>query len=624
MISFIMSDLSPLAEQMAKTAQAATSASDKGDKYTPPEGSDKAVYISGLDLSKMTGTYYTTTEETYIETSRFILYLDKGLKVPVNVIDMINHDMDMIEDTTGYSFYVQHFDGEDYSGVEWWLSKYFKTADKLIKIGASHERVEIVAINDKTVGSCAVGGDGVILFPEDIEMASDNAFVMIHELLHAVCSRNGSSMGSTLSEGFATYFTCKILEKDTIINSTFDSYSNYSNYQEVIDEKTIEKLFVESDMGFSPYLLGFRLMHFIIEKYGMESYRKFHKKVTQKKISSGLGEDLPLDTVASLMKSEFSKDFFIDFVRWYKLNLTIFGDKDLSKTKDWSIGEHFLNKYYGSDANVKIPKSVNTIGSEAFAKNKSMKTISIPDSVSVIYDNAFNGCTNLSEVTIPNSVIDISSCAFYNCSNLKKVILSDGIMKIASSTFENCKSLSNITIPEGITTIEENVFCNCTSLKSIKLPSTLTTIDQGAFSNSGIRKIILSDRVNKIGMYLFDGCSKLESVKLPKDMKVLPDCTFWNCKSLKKITLPNKLTKIGDAAFDFSGLTSITIPNSVTTIGDFAFANCNNLKSITIPAGVTSIGPETFYSSKKVTIHGKKGSYAEKYAKKYSIKFSAN
>ena len=102
---------------------------------------------------------------------------------------------------------------------------------------------------------------------------------------------------------------------------------------------------------------------------------------------------------------------------------------------------------------------------------------------------------------------------------------------------------------------------------------------------------------------------------------------FWECTSLKEVTIPQSVTSIGDKAFyDCRGLTSVTIPQSVTSIGDrafgecihlktlsfgensfgenietniktignYAFFHCNDLESVTIPQSVTSIGREAF------------------------------
>lgn len=60
-------------------------------------------------------------------------------------------------------------------------------------------------------------------------------------------------------------------------------------------------------------------------------------------------------------------------------------------------------------------------------------------------------------------------------------------------------------------------------------------------------------------------------------------------QSLINITIPEKVTNIGDYAFtDCKSLVSLVIPNSVK-IGYRAFENCSALETITIPNSVTSI-----------------------------------
>ncbi len=65
----------------------------------------------------------------------------------------------------------------------------------------------------------------------------------------------------------------------------------------------------------------------------------------------------------------------------------------------------------------------------------------------------------------------------------------------------------------------------------------------------------------------------------------------------------------------------MTIPNSVTSIGDYAFYECDRLTLVTIPDSVTSIGYSVFSSYSSLTIYGKAGSEAERYAEENGIQF---
>lgn len=70
---------------------------------------------------------------------------------------------------------------------------------------------------------------------------------------------------------------------------------------------------------------------------------------------------------------------------------------------------------------ITIPKSVTSIGDQAFSYCKNLTSITIPNSVTSIGIHAFWGCSNLTSVTIPGSVISIGEFAFYNCANLSSV-----------------------------------------------------------------------------------------------------------------------------------------------------------------------------------------------------------
>ncbi len=73
------------------------------------------------------------------------------------------------------------------------------------------------------------------------------------------------------------------------------------------------------------------------------------------------------------------------------------------------------------------------------------------------------------------------------------------------------------------------------------------------------------------------------------------EASFYNCKGLTNVTIPDSVTSISERAFSVcTGLTSITILNNVTSIGNYAFTGCTGLTSIIIPNSVTSIGTDAF------------------------------
>ena len=73
-------------------------------------------------------------------------------------------------------------------------------------------------------------------------------------------------------------------------------------------------------------------------------------------------------------------------------------------------------------------------------------------------------------------------------------------------------------------------------------------------------------------------------------------------RKLKTVELPGNLKTIGKCAFEGSSIESITLPDKITSIGDYAFAYCRNLKSIKLPSGLKTIGESAFSDTKLVDV----------------------
>jgi hypothetical protein len=88
---------------------------------------------------------------------------------------------------------------------------------------------------------------------------------------------------------------------------------------------------------------------------------------------------------------------------------------------------------------------------------------------------------------------------------------------------------------------------------------------------------------------------------LPNSITFIGSHAFEGCRSLASVTLPNNLTEIEDAVFEYSGLRSITIPLGVTRIGDGAFYN-ESLISATLSETIMEIGRYSFGSPSLDTV----------------------
>lgn len=324
---------------------------------------------------------------------------------------------------------------------------------------------------------------------------------------------------------------------------------------------------------------------------------------------------------------------------------------------------------------------LKSIGGSAFYGTEHahprFKEIKIPDSVETIGTNAFHNCQDLESITLPASLKTIESSAFSSCCNLSKIKLPVSLTTIENSVFDGCRSLetvfydgslaqwSQINTSNGFLgysspslvmndytaqfiSVKDDPFAEPIPKKTVTitkytgkestviLPSTIsswpvTKIGEAAFQdNTTITSVTIPDSVTEIGANAFAGCTNLTSVTYGGDWSKLtiqsgnpavedavnaqlfefeftPDNTAvivnnYKCKgTAADVTIPSRykgkpVTAINNAAFPNSAVTSVTIPDSVTSIPDAAFVNCSQLTNISIPNSVTFIGFAAFNS----------------------------
>lgn len=195
---------------------------------------------------------------------------------------------------------------------------------------------------------------------------------------------------------------------------------------------------------------------------------------------------------------------------------------------------------------------------------------------------------------------------------------------IGTGLFKGKTKLTSVTIAEGITDIENEAFKGCTNLLSVSIPGSVNRIGYGAFQScTRLYSITIPDSVTSIDSYAFSGTTWLQARQIENPLVIVSNILIDGTTCSGNVEIPDNVISINKFAFaSCDSLTGIKIPYSVTSIGDYAFAGCANMTSITIPDSVTSIGGYTFTGCESLTIKGYSGSYAERYAKTWAVKYN--
>lgn len=263
-------------------------------------------------------------------------------------------------------------------------------------------------------------------------------------------------------------------------------------------------------------------------------------------------------------------------------------------------------------SSVFIPATVRSIGDSAFSYCNALTTVTFAEGSQLksIGLAAFYGTEQLyprfKEIKIPDSVDTIGSGAFFYCQDLERITLPSALQTLSSVTFYGCAALSEVTFPASLKTIESSVFDGCRNLSEVKLPASLTAIQSSVFHRCSAKTVFYDGSLEQWNQITADNdvlgysCPSLvmddytaQFIPVEDD----PDHPFPGpppkTVTITKYTgtestviLPSTIsswpvTKIGeDALKDNTTITSVTIPASVTEIGSNAFAGCTNLTSV--------------------------------------------
>lgn len=120
--------------------------------------------------------------------------------------------------------------------------------------------------------------------------------------------------------------------------------------------------------------------------------------------------------------------------------------------------------------------------------------------------------------------------------------------------------------------------------------------DNAFYECTSLKNITIPATVEKIGHHAFYACSALESIVIPDSVTEIGMGCFSGNSVLASASISENVTKLPESCFrSCTSLKNIVIPHSVTDIGDFCFSGCTALSTVSLGDKTENIGDCSFY-----------------------------
>lgn len=322
--------------------ESSTSPTTQASESVPSDEPEETVKIpTRIEVSGNHEDVIVTESDCYIEGDSVIIYLQKGLSVPGDILVLTEKIMADLSEVSGFSFEKSY--GEE--GAMECRDMYYEEG-LFAEINKDADKVNILVV-DLEPGYVEWASDhNAILDVDNYDYSYSLYQTIYHELSHVLHHRNGVGLSSTFNEGYATYLTHKtLLAKDMTDWNTIQHYFPME-FDEQLIQKGEEAFRAEFDDRDLPYNYGFRLLMFLTDTYGDDIFAKILAEATRQEYNAGFDpnnkdESLKQDSLQliSIIKSQTSEDVFDQFATWYSENWTRFANEYLAYTETLPVIE---------------------------------------------------------------------------------------------------------------------------------------------------------------------------------------------------------------------------------------------------------------------------------------------
>ncbi len=176
------------------------------------------------------------------------------------------------------------------------------------------------------------------------------------------------------------------------------------------------------------------------------------------------------------------------------------------------------------------------------------------------------------------------SAATFVSGGLMYNVLSSNTVEVASNSYTG----TSYTIPKQVTN-------SGTTYNVVGIGS------KAFYQCSSLKTVTITANLNSIGYMAFAYSTALETVNIPNTVSSIDAGAFDNCYALKSIDIPDGVTAISGSVFRrCDSLTSLTL-KKVTTIANTSIFYCANLTSVALLSNITNLGGLTLARNPKLT-----------------------
>lgn len=248
---------------------------------------------------------------------------------------------------------------------------------------------------------------------------------------------------------------------------------------------------------------------------------------------------------------------------------------------------------------ITIGEGLKYIGDKAFA-NSPVKEANLPSTLRDISSTAFTGyssyCPFVNDIQPENHIRYIGKVA-YQCvdRDLEEYTIKDGTVTLADNLFENWQgNATTFHIPASVEQIGSRVFAG-TQIKTLpEMPGLKRIGDEAFYQCKNLKKVTIPETVEYIGGGAFYGCSNIWSLTynaINAECERLMESNI----PLEKIVIGDKVRRLPNGIFSGREFTEVALPSCLERIDDYAFSGCENLTTINLSDSIRYIGYDAFY-----------------------------